>query len=379
MNEWILLVIIILLGAVIGGGTNIIAIRMLFRPYKAWFIGNFHVPFTPGLIPKRREEIAENLGRLVETHLVTPEGMQEKISEGVLFEEVEQRLKDGIKELLEEDRTLDEWMEEHLGRKDQLLHFRETIETGLQDKLRSLFNDYKHRSFEEWVPENLIGAVERKIPKVIDETARKGAEWIGSESGQREIDRMLTNYLHSKGNMTSMFSRMAQRLHIAEMISRELKRLLLEKETKELMEELLMEEWRGMLQSTPSEYITEEKLNEQVERMTMTVVGRTPVIGEWSEPLSAWSGRYEELLNKTVVPSVMASASMILSRYMKSIMQRIGIRELVTKEVNTFPLSRLEEMLLLIAKRELKMIAILGALIGSFVGLIQGFLLLFIF
>ena len=51
------------IGALIGGITNHLAIKMLFRPHEAKYIGSWRVPFTPGLIPKRRDELANNLGK----------------------------------------------------------------------------------------------------------------------------------------------------------------------------------------------------------------------------------------------------------------------------------------------------------------------------
>ena len=62
-----------LIGALIGGYTNHLAIKMLFRPHEAKYIGKWKVPFTPGLIPKRRDELAKQLGRTVVEHLLTPE------------------------------------------------------------------------------------------------------------------------------------------------------------------------------------------------------------------------------------------------------------------------------------------------------------------
>ncbi|MEI3219612.1 MAG: DUF445 family protein [Lachnoclostridium sp.] len=44
-----------LIGAVIGYCTNYIAVKMLFRPLKAIKIGRFTLPFTPGMIPKKKE------------------------------------------------------------------------------------------------------------------------------------------------------------------------------------------------------------------------------------------------------------------------------------------------------------------------------------
>ena len=60
-----------IIGAFIGYLTNRIAIRMLFRPLKAWHIFGLRVPMTPGVIPSKRAELAENIGEMVGEHLLT--------------------------------------------------------------------------------------------------------------------------------------------------------------------------------------------------------------------------------------------------------------------------------------------------------------------
>ena len=52
-----------LVGGVIGGFTNRVAIRMLFRPYEAKHIGPIHIPFTPGIIPKEKPRLATAIGQ----------------------------------------------------------------------------------------------------------------------------------------------------------------------------------------------------------------------------------------------------------------------------------------------------------------------------
>lgn len=59
-----------LIGGLIGYITNDIAVKMLFRPRSAVYIGHFHVPFTPGLIPRQRERIAASLGAVVANQLM---------------------------------------------------------------------------------------------------------------------------------------------------------------------------------------------------------------------------------------------------------------------------------------------------------------------
>ncbi len=59
------------IGAFIGYLTNKIAIRMLFRPLKAWRILGIRVPMTPGVIPTKRHTLARNMGEMVGEHLLT--------------------------------------------------------------------------------------------------------------------------------------------------------------------------------------------------------------------------------------------------------------------------------------------------------------------
>lgn len=57
-------------GAVIGGITNKVAIRMLFRPYTAKYIGRVHIPLTPGIIPKEKANIAKAIGSTISDNLL---------------------------------------------------------------------------------------------------------------------------------------------------------------------------------------------------------------------------------------------------------------------------------------------------------------------
>ena len=65
-----------LVGGVIGYFTNDIAIRMLFRPYKALYIGRWQVPFTPGLIPRNQERLAQRVSDTIMGSLLTPSELQ---------------------------------------------------------------------------------------------------------------------------------------------------------------------------------------------------------------------------------------------------------------------------------------------------------------
>ncbi|MEA5514423.1 DUF445 domain-containing protein [Nodularia sp. UHCC 0506] len=64
------------LGGIIGYFTNDIAIKMLFRPYRAIYIAGRKVPFTPGLIPRNQERLAKNISNTIMGSLLTPGELQ---------------------------------------------------------------------------------------------------------------------------------------------------------------------------------------------------------------------------------------------------------------------------------------------------------------
>jgi uncharacterized membrane protein YheB (UPF0754 family) len=80
MNQLFFWLIPPIVGAIIGYVTNAVAIKMLFRPLKAYYIGALRVPFTPGILPRQRHKLADSIGSMVERELLTPEILRERIS-----------------------------------------------------------------------------------------------------------------------------------------------------------------------------------------------------------------------------------------------------------------------------------------------------------
>jgi len=70
-----------LVGAFIGYLTNRVAIRMLFRPLKEWRILGVRVPMTPGVIPSKRGQLADNMGEVVGDHLLTSKEIGKALQE----------------------------------------------------------------------------------------------------------------------------------------------------------------------------------------------------------------------------------------------------------------------------------------------------------
>lgn len=81
-----------LIGAGIGYVTNWIAVKMMFRPLNTWHIGKLKIPFTPGIIPKNKERIAESIGNTISKSLLT----EETLRLSLLSDDVKLKIKNNL-------------------------------------------------------------------------------------------------------------------------------------------------------------------------------------------------------------------------------------------------------------------------------------------
>ncbi len=98
---WLKLLLLATIGAIIGWTTNIMAIKLIFRPLNPINIPviNFKIQ---GLIPKRKAEIAKSIGHIVETELISMEEIIEKFIQEQDKSEIIFNIKRKVKRLVEQ-------------------------------------------------------------------------------------------------------------------------------------------------------------------------------------------------------------------------------------------------------------------------------------
>jgi|GEM_PF-6364721 len=82
------------IGSLIGGCTNQLAITMLFRPYHEKKLFGFRMPFTPGMIPRRRAALAQDIGSMVSRHLLTGKEFTDRLEDPQMKQHLQTVFKD---------------------------------------------------------------------------------------------------------------------------------------------------------------------------------------------------------------------------------------------------------------------------------------------
>lgn len=368
----------IVIGAVIGGFTNHLAIKMLFRPYHPVYIGKWRVPFTPGIIPKRRDELASQLGTMVVKHLLTPESIQKKFLNESFQQEITKLTQKELEKLLSSEESLEQFFE-----KFGWLKAREQIEGGveslLEKKYIQLMDKYRYQPIKAILSESILEKVDSKIPQISGYILQKGTDYFFSVEGELRIQRMVDDFLRDRSGMFgNMMQMVLGNVNLTGLIQKEILKFLSSEGTKDLVTTLLRKEWDKVLEwqaDKIEEQFGKEQLLATMKEYVKKVIRVDQII---STPIDKLSESYKEKLVEKLAPQAVQLFVGWLSNRIEDMMERLHLADLVREQVETFSVQRIEEMVLLITSRELKMITYLGALLGGAIGLFQGIVVLVI-
>ncbi|MGG7097819.1 DUF445 domain-containing protein [Clostridium sardiniense] len=101
MNTVVLIIVLALVGGIIGWITNVLAIKLMFRPINPIKIPILNIEII-GLIPKRKKEIAKNIGEVVSKELLSVDDIINSSINENDKEDLNNYIKDKIRNLVNE-------------------------------------------------------------------------------------------------------------------------------------------------------------------------------------------------------------------------------------------------------------------------------------
>jgi uncharacterized membrane protein YheB (UPF0754 family) len=394
-----------IVGAIIGYFTNDIAIKMLFRPYRTLYIGRRRVPFTPGLIPRNQERLANRVSDTIMGSLLTPEELQ-KLARRLLHTE---RVQGAILWLLRlaleqvkpdaEQKTakimagiLRDLLGESFPRLLKVLARREDF---LEVQLNQIFDkvllefqlsDDQAKKLSDWilqvvlppdmVRQALVDFLTDRNIQVIDEGFRaktSGTYWVVANLfGLRNtLTRLRTFCLDEKEETNQRITELIISLGIRERLQEWLQNLSLQNlpvSTVRQLRKTMRDSVRSYIQERGADLL--QGLSDSVdwENIAKLILGRlrtSPAVNASLEVVS------KEL-------------ALILERYLEQDLEKIvaqvipilSIDQVIIDRVKGTSAAELEMAIQGIVKSELQAIVNLGGILGFVVGLLQGVLLL---
>lgn len=366
------------IGAFLGASTNHLAIKMLFRPYNPVFIGKWQLPFTPGLIPKRRDQLAISLGETVTKYLLTPEMFRKKF----MSSEVHQTVLNFVQEKVEQEvfhsnKTIQQWVD-----LAGVQNLSTTVENKVDDvivmQFESMKNTLSTKSINELLPLEIQKLVENKIPVVIEQILLKGEDYFTSEAGTATIKNMLDDFLSSKGSFGGMIQMfVGDGTAIVEKIQKELVKFLQAPGTTQLLETMITSEWDKLKQLPVMDFLTEIEFEPMIENVQGYVKQQLAIETRLDKTIRDYWPQGNDWAKQTFIPKLVDNGFKQASNKLEGVLHKLNIKELVREQVDSFPVQQLEDLVLGISKKELRMITYLGGFIGAFIGIIQGLLVFF--
>ena len=375
MNILLTIGLMALIGALIGGFTNFVAIKMLFRPYKAMYIGKWRLPFTPGLIPKRRDELSTQLGRTIVQHLLTPETFKKRFLNEDMRDKAENWLQNQLdKHVFQSSNSINEWLES-AGQHDIPVKI-ETKMDELVDRQFLSLRDYTNgKTVRELLPENWRDETEQKMLLGLKYAIDQGSDYFSSVEGRKTIRTFLDEFLASRGRLGNMLhSLFGEARVLVDRIQPEIIKFLNSPRTFELLATLAYGEWEKLQDRKADDLLKEFDFNPAMDAVKQYIKETANVEGRLDGTLAETWPTGLEWTSKNFTPLVVEFAFEQGELKLEEALRKINMEGMVKEQVDSLPLDRLEELVLGISQRELKMITALGFLLGGVIGVVQGVL-----
>lgn len=367
------------IGAIIGAFTNHIAIKMLFRPYEAKYIGKWRVPFTPGLIPKRRDELASQLGKLVIHYLLTPELIERKY----LNADIKSRLEETVRKQITgklglETTSIQKWLD-----RAGIQNLDERVETLVEEQVDyhslQLIDAIQNGQLSTLMPEEWLVKVDGKVPELTEIVLARGRSYLESEQGKQTLKQLVDDFLASKGTFGNMILMMVGDSNtLANKLQPEIGKFLDAPSTHNLITNLLMKEWQAIKERPLAELLNGFDAEPAIQEVKKYIFKQLQLKEQLNQPVTKFFPTAEQFLTVSILPKVTDYLFSRLLSELPNLFEKLQLDNVVKEQVNTFPVSRLEELMLGLSRREFKMITILGGVLGGLIGIIQGIIALLI-
>lgn len=177
--QFVTIMFMVIIGAVIGWITNILAIKLLFRPLRPYKIPLLNYEIQ-GLLPKRKAEIASNIGKTVDEELLSIEDILNKMIE----DEDKSNIVKAIK--IRVNMIIDDKMPPIMPSTFKNM-IKEYVDTVVEEEIASLINDLSedliHKAtarinIKEMVEDRINAFEMEKIEDIILSIAKKELKHI---------------------------------------------------------------------------------------------------------------------------------------------------------------------------------------------------------
>lgn len=378
-NFIVTLLFMAIIGAAIGGVTNHLAIKMLFRPHKAIYIKNWRVPFTPGLIPKRRDELAKQLGLTVVNYLLTPETFRKKFFSKDIQNKVEQFVQVKVEEtIFTNDKTIQDWLS-LAGFSNMSATIEQKVEAIVEGQFEAVKNTLSTKSIRTLLSADIQKTMDAKIPVAVDHILEKGEDYFLSPEGELTIKAMIDDFLSSKGSLGGMINMfLGDSSSLVAKVQRELVKLLQAPGTSTLLTKIFTQELEKLKDRPAMDFLKDIRFEQILTKLQTYVKEQLAVEERLNYPIAHYWPEGNSWMKETVIPQAIEKAFVKAEDKLEDVLKRLNLQEVVREQVDSFPVSKLEELVLGISKREFKMITVLGAVLGGLIGIVQGLIVYFI-
>ncbi len=228
------------------------------------------------------------------------------------------------------------------------------------------------KTIQQLLPQDLEQVLDKKVNDAVVQILQKGEDYFLSPEGTMTIKNMIDDFLSTKGSFGGMIQMfMGDSMSLVDKVQRELVKFLQAPGTHALLQRIFTAEWEKIKQRPAMDFMKEVNFDTIVGNVQRYAKEQLAIDERINKTIHDYWPQGEAWVNDELLPKVMDKVFLAAEDKIEDVLQRLNLAEVVREQVDSFPIAKLEELILGIIRNELKMITLLGGIIGGIVGIVQ--------
>ncbi|MDU7022830.1 MAG: DUF445 family protein, partial [Staphylococcus epidermidis] len=189
---------------------------------------------------------------------------------------------------------------------------------------------------------------------------------------------MLDTFFNEKGRIIGLLQMFMTKESIADRIQQELIRLTQHPQSQIIITKVLNDEYETFKNKNLDEIIKAHQFKNYSQLVLNELKTYLNLKDKTQRPINQIVPQFIQFLEDDTSKRMTDLIIKGTSKHLTNIMKKINLRQLIEEQINTFDLKYIENLIIEIANKELKLIMTLGFILGGIIGFFQGVIAIFV-
>lgn len=254
----------------------------------------------------------------------------------------------------------------------------EKILTSLNEEMRNYVINYGDSIYDAkidaLIPSDARQNIDQYVADAHEMMISKVRSYVTSDDGYQDIYTMIDEFIENRGRLANSIKLFFTKDSLTTRAQNEFVKLLDQPKMSNILQGFIVKEYDALKERQVSSFISEQDKTRMLSGIGDYLEAQLDLESKLNIPISdinpALFNSFKEKGKERLIDNLV----IYLSKNLVKILDKLELAKVIKYQIDNFELSKIEELVMDVSRKELRMITLLGFVLGGMIGIVQGLL-----